>query len=156
MRFTADSRRLLSAGADARVQLWDVGDGRVPPRPTATIDSADRRGFMTVAPEPDGSIVATTSTDGSGQLWDVADPSTPRPIGGPLQVGDFPLAAVLTPDGTGLYAGNKAGELVHYDLRGLAQLVADPVAAACDRSGPLDPSEWAELAPGVEYRPVCG
>lgn len=26
VRFTADSRRLFSAGADARVQVWDVGD----------------------------------------------------------------------------------------------------------------------------------
>lgn len=85
--WTPDGRGVAVAPGPAAnaVSLWNVADRPDPIRRSnaAPPDPAQRYGGG-VAVSPDGALMAVTLTDGGTQLWDVADPADPIPVGRPL------------------------------------------------------------------------
>nr|WP_203690123.1 WD40 repeat domain-containing protein [Streptomyces sp. SID12488] len=66
---------------------------------------------------PDGRLLATASYDRTVRLWNVADPSNPKPIGKPL-VGNasWVSSAVFSPDGRTLVSAGDDGTIRRWDL----------------------------------------
>jgi WD40 repeat protein/transcriptional regulator with XRE-family HTH domain len=83
-------------------------------------------GFVTsVAFSPDGHTLASGDSDGTIQLWDLAQPAHPRPLGQPLtsapgagQVGgpDSVNSVVFSPDGRTLASGDDDGAIQLWDV----------------------------------------
>jgi WD40 repeat protein len=103
--FTADGRRLASAGYDGSVHLWDV--------PGAALDrilQRDGGGKLALlhglAFTPDGSTLAAGDADGSVLLWDLASEPHRRTLPGRAN-GATSLA--FSPDGRILATGMETG-----------------------------------------------
>lgn len=82
-----DGRDLAVAAGPAAngVSFWNVARGDHPAlEGTATPPDPAARYGGGVAITRDGSLMVATLTDGRVQLWDVADPARPAPIGPPL------------------------------------------------------------------------
>ena len=97
---------------------------------------------------PDGRLVATTSTDGTGRLWDLA---TRRPIGTTLSGGsEEPIAAAFINGGTHLAVVHE-NHGVAWDVR-----PASWARHACTVAGrSLTRAEWTSLLPERAYEPAC-
>jgi WD40 repeat protein len=98
---------------------------------------------------PDGRTLATSSADGTVQLWDVA---SRRTMGAPLVVqrNGF-VAAILNRDGSYLYALPTGTEGMRLALE--PRLWPD---LACQIAGrELTEREWVEVLPERPYRKVC-
>jgi WD40 repeat protein len=65
-----------------------------------------------VAFSPDGTRLATSCVDGTGQLWDAA---TGQPIGGALRHGGAVTAVAFSPDGRHLATGCADGKLYRWE-----------------------------------------
>ena len=98
---------------------------------------------------PDGRTLATSSADGTVQLWDVA---SRRSIGGPLVVQrDVYVTLVMSRDGSYLYALPTGTEGMR-----LALIPRLWRALACAIAGrELTRREWDEVLPDRPYREVC-
>ena len=98
---------------------------------------------------PDGRTLATSSAEGTVQLWDVA---SRRSIGGPLAVQrDVYVALVMSRDGPDLYALPTGTEGMR-----LALIPRLWHALACAIAGrELTRREWDEVLPDRPYREVC-
>jgi WD40 repeat protein/DNA-binding SARP family transcriptional activator len=98
---------------------------------------------------PDGQTLATSSADGTVQLWDVA---SRRLIGAPLVVqrNDF-VASILSRDGSYLYALPTGTEGMRLALA--PHLWRDLACAIAGRE--LTRREWDEVLPDRQYREVC-
>ncbi|WP_395729632.1 helix-turn-helix domain-containing protein [Nakamurella sp.] len=85
--WTPDGRNLAVAPGPAAnaISLWDVAGSPNPVKEStaAPTDPTQRYGGG-VAISPDGRTMAATLSDGGTQLWDIADPDHPVPIGTPL------------------------------------------------------------------------
>jgi DNA-binding SARP family transcriptional activator/WD40 repeat protein len=98
---------------------------------------------------PDGRTLATSSADGTVQLWDVA---SRRSIGAPLVVErDVFVASVLSRDGSYLYALPTGTEGTRLTLA--PRLWRDLACAIAGRE--LTRREWEEVLPDRPYREVC-
>jgi WD40 repeat protein len=72
-----------------------------------------------VAFSADKRTMASSGVDGTVQLWDVADPANPRPLGKPLAPGGKAAevsSAAISPDGRTLVAGDDAGTMQLWDI----------------------------------------
>jgi serine/threonine protein kinase/WD40 repeat protein len=98
--FSADGRRLLTAGMDRKAQIWDAQTGE-----PATEPMLHESGVWQAQFSPDGSRVLTSTRDGVARVWDAA---TGHPLTEPFP--DHPVSvhiimspstqARFSPDGT--------------------------------------------------------
>jgi WD40 repeat protein len=124
---------ILAAGNSSRtIQLWNLNDPALPSLlgpafKLRTTTSGAVQGITSVAFSPGGRILAAATYDGAIQLWDIADPAHPSPLGKVLSLvhdgshvyGTTQVA--FSPDGRVLAVGGGNGII---DLLN----VADPAA----------------------------
>jgi len=117
-RFSADGRRLVSAGADGTARIWDVATGRL----TKVLDhhgtDVNAAVFST-----DESRVATGSDDGLVRLWDAASGVMIREFA--RVHSDEVSCLVFTPDCRRLVSGGKDHRLAVWDVATGHALVGD-------------------------------
>jgi WD40 repeat protein len=117
--------RLLAAAEHNVVQLWQVSDPRHPVRIGSPLPgfgpNVPALYVTSVAFSPDGRTLEVGSFDHTVQMWNVADPAHPVPVGPPLP--GFPAQGVesvsFSPDGRTLAVGGDDGKIRLWD-------VADP------------------------------
>jgi WD40 repeat protein/tRNA A-37 threonylcarbamoyl transferase component Bud32 len=109
VHFSADGRRLISAGQDGTARIWDLASGRL-------IKALDHHGTdVNVAVfSPDESRVATAGDDGLVRLWDAASGIVIRKFT-PAH-SDEVSCLVFTPDGRRLVSGGKDHRLAVWDV----------------------------------------
>jgi WD40 repeat protein len=93
--------------------------------------------------------VATSSSDGTIRLWDVA---SSRPIGTPLRgIPNVQVGVVFTRGGTHLVGVYDSGQGYSWYVR-----PSSWARHACAVAGrPLTRAEWEEALPGRQYDPAC-
>lgn len=144
--FSPDGHHAAVADIQGRVTLWDA-DGLHLIAVLAPADSTVERPALAFS--GDGSLLATSRTDGSVRVWETA---APRLSGAILPAGDGPvLAAGFTPGGRELRISTA-----HLGVRS-AQLAPDRAAAeVCARAeGGATRAEWRRQLPDVPYRRTC-
>ena len=153
LRFTPDSRRLLRAGADGRLDEWDVADAQRIGTFTGQAGSISR-----VAISPDGNTAYTAGEDGTVTAWDLAhnrrldrpfhapprhaivfpwgdrgnSPTDYAPLGTSVPVAE--LGVVATPDGRSFLVPDDAGYVDAFDSRTLTQTRRIPVSPGTQTS----------------------
>jgi WD40 repeat protein len=144
-RFSPNGRRLVAGGIQGRVRLWDTATWTPVGRPLGRHAGP----VLTADISRDGAMLVTASFDASARLWDL---TTYEALGAPLPgQADHPAAAQFTPNGTHLIAAYDTGRAYRWDVR-----PATWKRQACTLAGRrLTRSEWSELLPGHEYKPIC-
>ncbi len=99
-----DRDRLVTAGDDGQLILWDLGT-RVPVAATADADLPGRA--LDVAFGPDGTVLATAGADGWVRLWDAA---TLEPVAAARAFDGLAEAVAFGPGGE-LAAGGRDGRV---------------------------------------------
>jgi WD40 repeat protein len=142
-RFTPDGRSLIYGDRDGRVWTLDTSTWKPRGRPITAHPS-----IRTADLSPDGRLLATTSTDGTGRLWDVASRT---PIGAALsgESGD-PIDAAFIRGGSHLAVVHPR-EGFAWDVR--PRSWARHACLVAGRS--LTQSEWRKALPQHEYAPAC-
>jgi WD40 repeat protein len=116
MSFSADSRRLASAGEDADVIVWDVASAA----PVTTL-SGHARAIAAVAVAADGQTVYSAGLDGALIRWDI---SATRGLGRTLRRADAGAsgfrALAASADGRVFAIADPSGDVMVYDSRTLA------------------------------------
>jgi Bacterial transcriptional activator domain/AAA ATPase domain len=170
----ADERGGLPLLSTTLVELWEERSGRTLHRRSyvdggALLWASDGWGRVgrplprgngstdQVEFSPDGQTLATSHSDRTVALWDVASqeligPTLPEPAA--ADTGEFSATARFTPDGAHLFVLYDTGS----QWRGIRWEV-DPelsLKRACAiAGGGLTPEQWAELVPEQDYRPAC-
>ena len=68
----ADKSRFVTAGADARVRVWDAERARSSPGSDALLSAPDARAVNAAAAHPtDANLFATAGDDGTARVWDL-------------------------------------------------------------------------------------
>jgi DNA-binding SARP family transcriptional activator/WD40 repeat protein len=142
-RFSPDGRSLIYGDRDGRVWTLDTRTWRPRGRPINAHPP-----ILTADLSPDGRLLATTSTDGTGRLWDVA---SRRPIGATLSGGSGDaIGAAFIRRGSQLAVVHQHGG-VAWDVH-----PSSWARHACAIAGrTLTPSEWKNALPQHEYAPAC-
>jgi WD40 repeat protein/DNA-binding SARP family transcriptional activator/energy-coupling factor transporter ATP-binding protein EcfA2 len=142
-RFAPDGRSLVYGDREGRVWTLDTRTWKPTGRPFG-----EGAWIRDASVSPDGRLLATTSTDGTGRLWDLA---SRRPIGAALSgASGEPIAAGFIRGGTHLAVIHER-EGVAWDVR-----PASWARHACAVAGrTLTRAEWASLLPGRDYEPAC-
>lgn len=115
----SDGSRVVTAGYDSQVRLWKVSAGGEMDR-AGTIELPRPLGGGNVAElSPDGKVLATTQTSGGHvQLWDVADPARPAPLGPPITTATrFTWEMAFSPDGRTLVIGDDDFSVALWDVQ---------------------------------------
>lgn len=131
MIFTPDGGALFTDDQTS-VRLWNVKDEAGPKALTTLIDLADQAahdygvGIGHLALSTDGSLLAVETREGAGKrsvrLWDVRDPTRPRPVGtladplGTVESGPPVSVTSLALAGTTLILGDQDGRLHLWDI----------------------------------------
>ena len=135
--------------------LWDLTDPAQPRRLGQPL-TGHTSTVYSVAFAPDGTTLATASTDGT-ILWDLTDPAQPRRLGQPLTGHTSAVYSVaFAPDGTTLATGGDDETVILWDLTGLNDLMDHAVERACSITvRGLDHEEWARYIEGLPYQDTC-
>ncbi|MEV4243484.1 hypothetical protein AB0J63_08750 [Streptosporangium canum] len=119
----------------------------------------------------DGRVALLGGNNDTAEMWDLTNPETPQMLwtvagsksvtvnaialsadGSTALVGNSDRSAIRQ-TGTGAEAGTATGTARMWDLRGLVEIAADPLAHACALLGEgLSRQDWP---PGVEYEATC-
>ena len=75
----------------AMVKLWDLAPQR--PVPLGTLLAGHGQAVNSVTFSPDGQTLAAAADDGLVTLWDMKDPSNPRPLGPALRAHGDPVTS---------------------------------------------------------------
>ncbi len=96
--FTPDGRRVVSAGMDGTLRLWNVGDGRELKR----VEVADKANVSSLAVSPDGRWLLTGDNQSRLALWSLDDLEMEREHRGSAQV---VRSVAFSPDGRRALSG---------------------------------------------------
>lgn len=107
---------LVTADTDGHFQVWTVGQEAV--TLASSTDAVPPYHGVLAQLRPDGKLlVAADSTGGSLQLWDLADPARPAPLGAPLAVRTHAFTGTaFTPDGRVLVTGDDDFSIRLWDV----------------------------------------
>lgn len=113
-----DGSRVATAGYDPQVRLWAVSAGGGMDRVGSIELPRPLGGGNVVELSPDGNVLATTQTSGGHvQLWDVADPARPVPLGPPIVTATrFTWEMAFSPDGRTLAIGDDDFSVALWDI----------------------------------------
>ncbi|WP_433215130.1 WD40 repeat domain-containing protein [Microtetraspora malaysiensis] len=151
---SADGHVIL-VGNGHGAEVWKLDDKSRPVR-TAAFDEplADIYGM---ALTPDGKTALLAGASDSAILWDLSDPSRPARLaalkGYTREINSVALAA---DGGVALAAG--PGGVSLWDLRDLAEIVADPERAACgvNPGTEISKADWARYTGGADWSDYKG
>jgi eukaryotic-like serine/threonine-protein kinase len=111
--FLAGDRMIVSAGGYAILKLWDAATGKCL---GSLLGHTDK--IWGVSISPDGTTLATASSDGSVKLWDARPPRLERTLS-PLSANE-PASMAFTPDGETLIVAQVIGRETFIPLDGTA------------------------------------
>lgn len=114
VRFTKDSKLLISVGQDARVRLWTV-----PGFAVAGTFEGHKNSVNSISFTRDEQLLATGSTDGSVRLWSF-------PEGHCLHKLDKQVTGVFAPEGDRLATISAKGQVVLWEGKSGKQLASIP------------------------------
>lgn len=106
--WSPDDRRIVTAGVDPSVRIWDAVTGRLLDTLTGHTDMVDA-----VAWSPDGGRLATGSGDRSVRIWDLDAGGAVRVLAGHT---DRVTAVTWSPDGSGLVSASFDGTARMWDV----------------------------------------
>jgi WD40 repeat protein/ABC-type sugar transport system substrate-binding protein len=104
LAWSADGRRLVTAGYDGRLRLWDVGDPRAPAL-AATLEGHSTA-VLAAAWAPSGDRLASVGMDGTVRLWEAARGRALRSLHGHE---GWTLCVAWRPDGAQLASAGRDG-----------------------------------------------
>jgi WD40 repeat protein len=143
-QFSSDGRVLFYGDDAGRVWTLDTRTWKSRGRPVAGQANPGR-----FALTPDDHMLATTSSDGTTQLWDI--PSG-RPIGTALPgVANHPVSAAFVDGGTHLVTLQDTGRGYLWDVQ--PKSWAQRACAVAGRT--LTRTEWHDALPERDYAPAC-
>lgn len=102
-----DSRRLVTACGDGRVQMWDATTGKA--LPFSVHHALDA---LACDVSPDGRWIATGSLDWTARVWDAA---TGRPVSEPMEHTAGVRNVRFSPDGRRVVTACESGEVIVWD-----------------------------------------
>lgn len=133
-----DGRRLASGTTSGEITIWDVATGRsvvgpIPAHPTTSTEPSMRtRGVHALAFSPDGSMLASSGSDGTVRRWDTTDG---HPIGEPstghdlsTSIGEIGLLR-FSPDGRILASAASDERIILWDSR-TGTMMGSPIQRA--------------------------
>jgi WD40 repeat protein/DNA-binding SARP family transcriptional activator len=166
--FSPDGSLLAGGAVDGGALLWATDGWRRVGRPLArrNASAGDIEAVSTLHVEfsPDGHTLATSHSDHSVALWDVAsqEPIGPLLLDPASHGGEISVTARFTPDGAHLFVLSDPvdpGEGGASNLSSGIRWEVDPglwLQRACTLAGGgLTPEQWAELVPEQDYASAC-
>ncbi|MEV4381156.1 hypothetical protein [Streptosporangium sp. NPDC049644] len=151
---SADGRIVL-VGNGPRVEVWNLDDQS---RPARTAAFEVPLGYMyDVALTPDGKTALLAGPSDFTILWDLSDLSRPTRLAALKGYArEIESVAFSADGGIALTAGPSGVSL--WDLRNLAEVVADPEQAACHghTSARLSKADWARYAGDADWSDYGG
>lgn len=115
--FSPDGQRIVSAGMDGTLRLWDANTGK-----TINIEHFFNKSWVwSTSFSRDGNIIVSTSQDGMIRLW---DSKTGRAIGKPMDghAGGV-LSAAFSPDGRRIVSSGQDGTVRLWDVSTTTQII---------------------------------